>query len=126
DGTIVEISGGTSVPAGAIDLAGDYLLPGLIEMHTDHMEKHMVPRPGVHWPSPVGAALAHDVQIAGAGITTVFDAISVGTYREGSVRRSILARAIEAVVEAKRQDLLRADHLLHLRCEVADPELIDL
>lgn len=126
DGKIAGVSAHGAAPAGAIDLEGDYLLPGLIEMHTDHMEKHMVPRPGVHWPFPIGAAVAHDVQIAGAGITTVYDAISVGTYREGSVRKSILARAIEAVAEAKKQDLLRADHLLHLRCELSDPDLIEL
>ena len=86
----------------------------------------MVPRPGVHWPRPVAAALAHDAQIAGAGITTVYDAISVGTYREGSVRKAILQRAIDAVNEGKSKGMFRADHLIHLRCEISDPDLIEL
>jgi alpha-D-ribose 1-methylphosphonate 5-triphosphate diphosphatase len=126
DGRIEDISTGSSVPSGAIDLGGDFLLPGLIEMHTDHMEKHMVPRPGVHWPFPVGAAIAHDVQIAGAGITTVYDAISIGTYREGSARGEMLERAIAAVRDGKSNGLFRADHLLHLRCEVSDPDMLRL
>jgi len=126
DGVIADVTAGVSGLSGAHNLAGDYLLPGLIEMHTDHLEKHMVPRPGVHWPLPVAAALAHDAQIAGAGITTVYDAISVGTYREGSVRKSILKRAIDAVTEGKERDMFRADHLVHLRCEVSDPDLLDL
>lgn len=126
NGQIDDVShGGTAVP-GAMNLEGDYLFPGLIEMHTDHLEKHMVPRPGVHWPQPVAAALAHDAQIAGAGITTVYDAISVGTYREGSVRKAILQRAIDAVNEGKSKGMFRADHLIHLRCEISDPDLLDL
>jgi alpha-D-ribose 1-methylphosphonate 5-triphosphate diphosphatase len=126
DGYIDDVSQGGSSVAGAIKLEGDYVFPGLIEMHTDHLEKHMVPRPGVHWPQPVAAALAHDAQIAGAGITTVYDAISVGTYREGSVRKSILQRAIDAVNEGKSKGMFRADHLIHLRCEISDPDLIEL
>jgi alpha-D-ribose 1-methylphosphonate 5-triphosphate diphosphatase len=126
DGCIADISSGGSVPSGAVDLEGDYLLPGLIEMHTDHLEKHMVPRPGVHWPLPVGAALAHDVQIAGAGITTVFDAIAVGTYRQGRARQHMLERAIAAIATGKSDNLFRADHLLHLRCEVSDPDMLKL
>ncbi len=126
DGKIADVSAGPVTAPAATDVEGDYLMPGLIEMHTDHMEKHMVPRPGVHWPQPVAAAMAHDAQIAGAGITTVFDAISVGTYREGSVRKAILRKAIDAVNEGKEKDVFRADHLIHLRCEVSDPDLIDL
>ncbi|MDA0785390.1 MAG: alpha-D-ribose 1-methylphosphonate 5-triphosphate diphosphatase [Proteobacteria bacterium] len=126
DGLISDVTSGASAVSGVHDMAGDYLLPGLIEMHTDHLEKHMVPRPGVHWPLPVAAALAHDAQIAGAGITTVYDAISVGTYREGSVRKAILKRAIDAVTEGKERDMFRVDHLVHLRCEVSDPDLLDL
>mgnify|MGYP001159881208 CR=1 FL=1 len=126
DGKIDDIAPGGTAVTGATDAEGDFLMAGLIEMHTDHMEKHMVPRPGVHWPKPVAAALAHDIQIAGAGITTVYDAISVSTYREGSVRKTILRGAIDAVSEGKKADMFRADHLIHLRCELSDPDLIDL
>nr|WP_132657815.1 alpha-D-ribose 1-methylphosphonate 5-triphosphate diphosphatase [Pseudomonas aeruginosa] len=61
DGLIAAVDEGRSHLAGAEDLGGDYLLPGLVELHTDNLEKHMTPRPGVDWPS-ASAVLAHDAQ----------------------------------------------------------------
>ncbi len=46
DGRIAEIGEGRS-PERGIDLNGDYLLPGLVELHTDHLEVHFMPRPKV-------------------------------------------------------------------------------
>src|SRR5688500_17790877 len=80
DGRIVEVSRNRSCAAGAIDLEGDTLVPGLIELHTDNMEKHFSPRPGVKWPA-IPALMAHDTQIAAGGITTVFDSLSLGDVR---------------------------------------------
>jgi alpha-D-ribose 1-methylphosphonate 5-triphosphate diphosphatase len=77
NGLIAEVDEGRSRLPQAQDLRGDYLLPGLVELHTDNLEKHMTPRPGVDWPS-VSAVLSHDAQIIAAGITTVFDALSIG------------------------------------------------
>src|SRR4051812_8006523 len=73
DGRIAAVgSGVTSVP-GAHDLEGDYLLPGLVEVHTDNLERHVMPRPKVTFPMQA-AVQAHDGEIASAGITTVLDA----------------------------------------------------
>ncbi len=47
---IVEIIEGTAIPAGSIDCGGDIVAPGLIELHTDNIERHLQPRPGVDWP----------------------------------------------------------------------------
>jgi alpha-D-ribose 1-methylphosphonate 5-triphosphate diphosphatase len=126
DGVIRAIDAGPTSAPGAQDLGGALLIAGLIEMHTDNMEKHMVPRPGVLWPSPVAAILAHDLQIAGAGITTVYDAITIGEYHENSLRRRILDDSVAAVATARDRDLLRADHLIHLRCELGDPAVVDM
>ncbi|MBB4286991.1 alpha-D-ribose 1-methylphosphonate 5-triphosphate diphosphatase [Roseospira goensis] len=126
DGRIAAVDDAPSRVPGAVDLADDYLLPGLVEMHTDHMEKHFMPRPGVLWPSPLAAVVAHDAQIAASGITTVFDAISCGQYSEGSMRRQMLADQIAAVKHARAEGVLRADHWLHLRCEVADPCVVEI
>ena len=62
-------AGATSALQG-IDLEGDFLLPGLVEVHTDNFERHLMPRPKVQWPE-LPALLAHDAEIAAAGITTV-------------------------------------------------------
>ena len=55
------------------DLEGDFLLPGLIDLHTDNIERHFRPRPRVTWPFPIGSVLTHDWELLGAGITTVVD-----------------------------------------------------
>lgn len=125
DGLIADIDEGSHLSAGAVDLEGDYLMPGLVELHTDNMEKHFNPRPGVMWPSSLAAILAHDVQIAGAGITTVLDAICVGEYNANQMRRHILVESVAAVKEAAGQGLLRAEHLFHMRCEVSD-EMVEV
>jgi alpha-D-ribose 1-methylphosphonate 5-triphosphate diphosphatase len=104
----------------SVDFQGDLLLPGVVETHTDNMEKHLKPRPGIYWPE-VGAAMeAHDAQLISAGITTVFDSVCVGeTVDQG--REVLLNMSIQALDETK--DHLRADHKLHLRCEVGAPEM---
>lgn len=109
--------GGTAVPA-AEDWGGDYLLPGLVELHTDNLEKHLEPRPGVRWPA-MSALLTHDAQISTAGITTVLDAMGVGDFDERSVRAEGLQAATDALHQARSHNLLRAEHLLHMRCELA-------
>lgn len=126
DGRITDIASGSARAAGAQDLAGDYLLPGLVEIHTDNLEKHFEPRPGAVWPSSVAAVLAHDTQVIGAGITTVLDAVCVGDYRDSGKRRRILKDSMESVATARAADLLRADHLFHLRCEISDPGVVEM
>ena len=124
DGRIAAVDARPSSLPGAIDLEGDYLLPGLIELHTDNLEKHFVPRTGVVWPSPLGALMAHDAQIAAAGITTVLDAIRVGQYDDREDRRYIVRESAPVLRHARQAVLLRADHYLHLRCELVDANLV--
>lgn len=126
DGLVHTIEPGGGVPPGAIDLEGDFLLPGLIELHTDNVEKQLMPRPGVLWPSTLAALLAHDAQVAAAGITTVLDAIAVGEFSETSLRRKMLPEVVAAVREGTRARLFRADHLLHMRCELADKAVVEM
>ena len=75
---------------GAVDCEGDYLSPGLIDLHTDAMEGHFVPRPKVFWPDARAAALAHDGQVVASGITTVFDAICAGGFDQAKAERRTL------------------------------------
>ena len=124
DGVIAEVEEGGAVPSLAIDCRGELLLPGLVDLHTDHCERHAVPRPGVHW-DPLQAAIAHDAQIAAAGITTVFDSLVVGLRDADQTRRDLLGRIMAAVEKGEELGLFRAQHLLHLRCEVTDPTLLD-
>lgn len=125
DGRITDIAASRSSVGSALDCEGDYLLPGLVELHTDALERHVVPRPKVRWQT-ASAVLAHDAQMASAGITTVYDALACGDVIDGSDRLANLEAMANAVSVAQAQGRLRAEHRLHLRCEVSTPALLDL
>jgi len=122
-GKIVEFGEGDA-PGGGEDVQGDLVMPGLIELHTDHLEAHYVPRPKVFW-DPVAAVVSYDGQLATSGITTVLDSLRV--WREEGAedvdgQAGILAEAISAARDAR---LLRAEHFLHLRCEIPMPSVVE-
>lgn len=118
--------GGAGVAA-AIDCAGDFLCPGLIELHTDNLERHISPRPKVDWPHHA-AVLAHDAELASVGITTVFDALRVGTLtypgKDTGYRRyaKALGEEILSMIDA---DALKISHFLHLRAEIPTQTLLE-
>ena len=124
NGIISAVAGATSV-TGGVDLEDDFLLPGLVEMHTDNFERHLMPRPKVHW-AELPALLAHDAEIAAAGITTVFDALGVGEADPESLRGSAWSDALATIENCTQKGLLRADHHLHVRCELPAPNTIEL
>ena len=123
DGLIADIGSGPGT-AGE-DLGGDHLMPGVVELHTDHLEYHFNPRPGVWW-DPVPAVLASDAQLTASGATTVFDAVRIGSgvgKRDATVEAArLLADSIELAADA---GLLRADHAIHVRCEVAAQDCLN-
>jgi alpha-D-ribose 1-methylphosphonate 5-triphosphate diphosphatase len=126
DGPVIQefLPAGRTV-SGALDLDGDYLLPGLVELHTDNLERQFQPRPKVRWPAQA-AMLAHDRQIAAAGITTVCDGVCVGIYGGKRERIEFLQTSLEALNEAQQNRSLTAEHFLHLRCEVSDPHVVEM
>ena len=121
--TLAGIDMGASVPAGALDCQGDFLAPGLIELHTDNLERHILPRPKVEWPHGP-AILAHDRELAGCGITTVFDAMRVGSIPSSKGRYLKYARALATELLALRsRGVLKISHYLHLRAELCSETL---
>ncbi|MFY8157525.1 MAG: alpha-D-ribose 1-methylphosphonate 5-triphosphate diphosphatase, partial [Rhabdaerophilum sp.] len=123
DGRIVEIGEGRAPEAG-VDFDGDFLLPGLVELHTDHLEVHFMPRPKVEWPA-ISAVLAHDAQVIGAGITTVFDALRVGNDYDDEKFGARMKKLAGAIAAAKDQGLTRAEHFVHLRCEISCADVVE-
>jgi alpha-D-ribose 1-methylphosphonate 5-triphosphate diphosphatase len=115
----------SSVRPGAIDCGGDLLIPGLVELHTDNMERHLVPRPGATWPV-LSAIVNHDREMAASGITTVLNAICVGEVHSRSVRLGALQEMREALDHHIGAASLKADHYLHWRCEVSYGGLTEL
>ena len=122
DGRIASIDTGLSDLGD--DMEGDYLIPGLVELHTDHLESHYAPRPGVLWDS-IAALQAHDAQVAGSGITTVFDCLRLGSDEFGGFKKGEMRVIADALEAATTEDRLRASHLIHLRCEVSASDVLE-
>ncbi len=123
DGVIIEVGRGAA-PTGSYDAGGDLLLPGLIELHTDHLESHLRPRPKVHWPMRL-AILAYDMQLAASGITTVFDSVRVGNDADYTPERSEARNIVDEIAALHGRGLLRIDHRTHLRCEICADDVLE-
>ena len=125
NGMITQISEGDHIPAGALDCRGGLVLPGLIELHTDNLERHIEPRPAVRWPH-FPALLAHDAELASTGITTVFDALRVGSLKTGNGAYSEYARGLaDDLLAVRAAGHFRISHFLHLRAEICSATLLD-
>jgi alpha-D-ribose 1-methylphosphonate 5-triphosphate diphosphatase len=123
DGKIAEIQPG--IVTQGQDGNGDYLIPGLIELHTDNLEKCMSPRPGVKWPLEA-AAVYHDRDLISAGVTTVCDAIAIGDIKPGSTRMTHFGPMIDVIHQGQQAERFAADHRIHLRCELSYEAVYDV
>jgi alpha-D-ribose 1-methylphosphonate 5-triphosphate diphosphatase len=125
DGLIQAVDRGDTGVAGAQDWDGDWLMPGLVELHTDNLEKHLSPRPGVLW-NAHSAMTVHDAQCAAAGITTVLDSVVIGDLDQGGPRCQTQHTSIAALHQCREEGLMRIEHLLHLRCELSAPDMLEV
>ena len=117
DGRIADVQPGRSSSPGALDLDGDFLVAGLVDLHTDNLERQVQPRQNARWPSR-SALVAHDAQCAAAGVTTVFDALCVGNAGFDDDRPRTCTEGVADLDALLPTGLLKADHFLHLRCEL--------
>src|SRR5918994_6043325 len=97
DGKVVDIAPGAT--RSGEDVERDFIIPGLVELHTDHLEGHYAPRPKVRW-NPIAAVLAHDAQVATAGITTVFDALRVGMDEDSELTALDMRKLADAIEDS--------------------------
>lgn len=125
DGVITEIEECGTRPSGSVDCQERFVLPGLVELHTDNLERHLEPRPEVDWPH-LAALIAHDAELASTGITTVFDAMRVGSIIDTKTRYDAYARKLASeLLQARASGALKISHFLHLRAEVCSETLLD-
>ncbi|MDX3904898.1 MAG: alpha-D-ribose 1-methylphosphonate 5-triphosphate diphosphatase [Pigmentiphaga sp.] len=115
--TIAAIDPDGTAGAVEIDLSGRMLMPGLVDLHCDALEKEVEPRPGVHFPLDLACAQA-DKRNAAAGITTVFHALSFANHELG-VRNNAFASDIARAIHAWQAHAL-IDNRVHARYEVTD------
>ncbi len=120
EGRIADVQPGH---ASGLDMEGDYLLPGAVDLHTDNLERQVEPRQNARWPSRA-ALLAHDAQCAAAGVTTVLNALCIGQAGWENDRPRTCAEGVADLEALAPSGLLKADHLLHLRCELPTPDML--
>ena len=119
---IAQIDGSGSNVASTLDLEGDLLIPGIIDLHTDNLERQVQPRINARWPSR-SAMVAHDAQCAGAGVTTVFDSFCVGDLGFEEDRKRTFVEGVADLDALTDAGLLKSEHLIHLRCELPAPDM---
>ena len=124
-GLIAEVQQGRSQAPGALDLAGDFLIPGIVDLHTDNLERQVTPRSTARWPSR-SAMLMHDAQCAVAGVTTVLDALCLGDVTIGQGRIRTFRDAVVDLDALADTGLLKSEHFLHLRCELPAADMMAL
>jgi alpha-D-ribose 1-methylphosphonate 5-triphosphate diphosphatase len=118
DGAIASINPVATRDANVIDLSGKTLMPGMIDLHCDAIEKEVEPRPGALF--PMNYAIAQiDRRNAMAGITTPFHAISFA-HEELGVRNNDTAANVVRSIHAYQPYAL-VDNRVHCRYEITDP-----
>ncbi len=126
DGRIADVQPGRrSSAAGAVDLGGDTLMPGIVDVHTDNLERQVQPRSNARWPSR-SAMAAHDAQCAAAGVTTVLDALCLGDLGFDKDRVRTFHDGVADLDALAGTGLLKSEHFLHLRCELPAPDMLEL
>jgi alpha-D-ribose 1-methylphosphonate 5-triphosphate diphosphatase len=117
DGIIAAINPVSGQGAQAVDLRGRMLMPGMIDLHCDALEKEVEPRPGVHFPLDFACAQV-DKRNAAAGITTVYHALSFANHELGMRNNAFAAEVTRAVGQWQQHALV--DNRIHVRYEVTD------
>ncbi len=123
--TIAAVDDHITHAAGAEDLGGDYLMPGMIDLHTDALEKHTIPRPHVNFEIPL-ATVAHDAQTTTSGITTVFESLGAGGTVAHPERDETLIPMLDGLLRTQQAKMLRGEHLVQLRCEITNAKVLEI
>jgi len=99
-----------------IDAKSKYLLPGLVDIHGDDLEREINPRPFVRF--PIDFALINlDRKTAGCGITTKLHAIA---YFEDELKERYAGQSKEILGTInKLKSRLLVNHYVHARCEIS-------
>jgi alpha-D-ribose 1-methylphosphonate 5-triphosphate diphosphatase len=125
DGLIADVQAGRSASASALRCGGDYLIPGIVDTHTDNLERQVQPRSNARWPSR-SALVAHDAQCAAAGMTTVLDAFCLGDLGFNEGRAQTSREGVADLDTLAGTGLLKSEHFLHLRCEQPATDVVAL
>ncbi len=108
-----------NVPGLGLSANGLTLVPGVIDLHGDMLERDIEPRPNAFF--PVDLSLYElDKRLAGTGITTAFAAVGFA-WHQNDLRTQEKATQIIRVINNQR-DQLMVDFRVHARFEITNPE----
>ncbi len=99
-----------------LDAEGGWVLPGLIDLHCDAIEKETEPRPNTLFPMAM-AFMQFEKKLAGHGITTMLHSLSLGVGL--SLRGEHLVAEMIDLIRACREEHAMIRHGIHLRYEVS-------
>lgn len=125
DGRIAEAGPHPAGTAADVDGAGLLCLPGIVDVHSDGLEREVLPRPGAPVPWEF-ALLSFEGKLAAAGVTTVFHGAAyergekIGAART-SVRSVETTRTLRSVV-CERGGAGAVEHRVLHRLDVRCPD----
>jgi len=112
---VVAVEQGVGAPAGAVDGRGLLCIPGLVDTHSDGLEKELAPRRGAHFPTDF-ALVSYEGRVRAAGITTMFH--GVGFEDDPEYGRSIaLAHALCDAIGDRQGPHALVDHRILYRID---------
>ena len=122
DGRIASIESNGTRPPGSIDGSGAFCLPGLIDSHSDGLEKEINPRPGVMLPEAF-ALRSFEARMRSAGITTVFHGIGFEDDPHYARTVDLAHRLADAVQDRRRAYDSTVEHRILYRLDARDPSV---
>ena len=123
NGRIAHIIEGSATGGEVISAQGLTVIPGIIDLHGDMLERDIEPRPRARFPIEV-AAHELDKRLAATGITTAYAAVSFA-WRKSDLRTQENAIAIIETLNRMKHTLL-TDCKIHARFEVNNPETVPI
>lgn len=114
-------TGSASDVENRIDVGGRTVMPGLVDIHGDDIERHLFPRSEARVDTETALVAADRANLA-AGVTTKYHAIA---YEDAPEKRRSVDLGDELVERITTAEGLLGDHRVHARCEVSDPACTD-
>ncbi|QDF28894.1 alpha-D-ribose 1-methylphosphonate 5-triphosphate diphosphatase [Halarcobacter anaerophilus] len=107
----------------AVDLGDKKIVPGIVDLHSDAIEKEIEPRPNATFPLQLAVAEL-DKKLSMAGVTTMFHAIG---FEENPKKRRSVDFAIKQIEEIYDANLnhLGVDNFIHARFELSSSEAVN-
>ncbi len=107
----------------AIDLSDKKIAPGIVDLHSDAIEKEIEPRPNATFPIDLAVAEL-DKKLSMAGVTTMFHAIG---FEENPKKKRSIDLAIHQIEEINKANdkHLGVDNYIHARFELSAQEAVE-